>query len=431
MLGGGIAGTGFARRMLSLAASREAPVKITLISRPSCNYCGGLITNLSLDTLRRIYDFEVPEDVVVSQIDEVVLVNRSGSASVCLESPLASVFRTSRFGQLGFDDSFRTSILSDLPTSAGEMLSVVEPAVATAVELPGEGRQGKVTYSHQSGTETLEADLIVIATGLRSIRGKLVTCLSGATGYRPPPTMPACVTEIDSSACGTSRVGRRLLILSGIVRGAVVAVIPKHRDWLTVAALGKVLTVEDLEQMFAHPAVREHVELDDVEAGLVCKNVCASGVYTGPAANFYGDGWVVVGDLTGHGRLLKDGYFAALLGANLAAHTCFEHGWSRQAFARHYHGGLRGFGLENLMAMELFGLNSFMSRYKAYDRVMMSAFTREGRPHVYGGLAHSAFRALSTGELPYPKIVLLFAAGMASWALKHPGRALAAALRKE
>ena len=424
IIGGGIAGPAFARRILSSAVERGIRLSVTLLSRPNCNYCGGLITDLSLETMRGLYSFEPPPEVVLTRIDEAVLINPHGSASVVFESPLASVFRTSRFGELGFDDNFRQNILTGLPEEAGELLSVVEPASATSVEIPGNGRRGAVTFRRIGGSDRVEADLVVLATGLRSLDSKLISGFRELTGFRPPPLMPACVTEIDLSGTGTSHIGRRVLILNGIIEGCVAALIPKRPNWITIAALHKVLTIEDLRRIFEHPVVTQYVEVEEVESSLPCNKVCPSGVYTSPARNFYGDGWAVVGDLTGYGRVLKDGYFAALLGADLAAHTAISHGCSREAFARHYHAGLKAFEGDNRIGMRLFSLNNALTRLEAFNRAMIDAFSAEKAGHPYGGLTHAAFRALSTGELSYSGVLMLFAAGLLSWAIKHPIRAL-------
>jgi len=159
IIGGGIAGPAFARRVLSLVDDLGITVKITLISRPSCNFCGGLITNLARRTMRGLYDYEPAPEVVLSEVEEVVLVNPCGSVSVQFESPLASVFRTSRFGPVGLDDNFRRTILAGLSNKAGKMLSVVEPGVATSVELPSRNERGRVTFTHSGGTEQVEAGL--------------------------------------------------------------------------------------------------------------------------------------------------------------------------------------------------------------------------------------------------------------------------------
>ena len=429
IIGAGIAGPAFARRLLSSAVELGVRIKVTLISRPSCNYCGGLVTNLSLQTLRERYMYEPAPEVVLNEIDEVVLVNDGGSVGVSFDAPLVSVFRTSRFGPMGLDEDFRQSILDGLPERAREMLIVEQPAVATAVELPTKARRGVVTFVSAQETKTVQADLIVLASGFRSLQSKLLSSFREATGYRPPRLMSACVTEVDLSGSGGHALDRRILILNGIVKGAVIALIPKHENWITIPALNKVLTFEDIRSVFAHPIVREYVQVDDAESKLACGKICASDVFIGPARRFYGDGWVVLGDLSGYGRVLKDGYFAALLGAQLAADTVVHHGCSREDFARYYHARLKQFRRDNRMGVPLFALNILLARSGVFNRVIIEAMSGEKATGDYGGFAHAAFRALSTGELSYSCIGLLFTAGLISWALGLPFRALAALRR--
>lgn len=423
IIGGGMAGTAFAKRILTSAVELGIRINTTIISRPSCNYCGGLITNLALRTMRGLYGYEPAPEVVLSEIDEAILVNSHSSRSVRFESPLASVFRTSRFGQVGLDDNFRENVLAGLPKGAERMLSVIQPAVATSIELPQEGKRGSVTFLRSGGMEQAEADLIVLATGLRSLQSKFISSFRELTGYQPPAIMPACVTEVEVSTSETNEIGRRMLILNGVVPDTVVALIPKQLNWITIAALNKVLDAGDLRAIFAHPMVRNYVRIDSPEPHLPCNRVCTSGVFVGSARKFYGDGWVVVGDLTGYGRVLKDGYFAALLGADLAAHTAIEHGCSEEAFALHYHPGLRHFETDNRVGMGLFTLNNFLARSGAFNRAIIDVLEVESAHQPYGGLAHAAFRALSTGELSYRWITLLFIGGLTSWAVKDPVRA--------
>lgn len=110
VLGGGLAGPAFARRALTLAAELGIDVRIELLTRPSCNYCAGLITDLSLQSMADLYGLSVPPGTIKESVSEVVYINNSGSAGLQLRAPLTSVLRTSRFKQQGFDESWVDSI---------------------------------------------------------------------------------------------------------------------------------------------------------------------------------------------------------------------------------------------------------------------------------------------------------------------------------
>jgi len=420
VVGGGIAGPAFVRRLLTLAEEARFDVEVVLLSRPSCNYCGGLITNLSLQTMRGLYRFEPAKDVVLSTIDEVVFINRHGSERVAFDAPLMSVFRTSRFGQTGFDDDFRHRILEGMNKEARRRLTAIEPCSATEIHVPQDGRRGRVVYHDTQGRHEIEADLVIVATGLRSLNTRLMRDFCASTGFVPPPMMDASVTEIDLAGTGRTRIGNRMLVLNGIIDHCVAAMIPKMPNWITVCSLERALTSEDLARLCTHPAVKEYVELEDLPTSLPCGRICPSGVYIGPAKGFYGDGWAVVGDLTGYGRVLKDGYFAALLGAELVAHTIVDHGWTKKALAENYHRRLLEFRRDNRAGLTLFRLNSFLHRSDWFNLTLLEALRAEKSKHEYGGLVHTAFRALSTGELSYSLIAALLVAGLVVHVVKHP-----------
>ncbi|MDO8586115.1 MAG: hypothetical protein Q7T82_03660 [Armatimonadota bacterium] len=421
VVGAGIAGPAFARRLLTLSMDQGKALSVMLFNRPSCNYCGGLITDLSLKTMQALYRLEPSPASVLTRVGEVVFVNPRGSVPVSFESPLTSIFRTSRFGEIGFDDDFRKRILEGMPEGSSSRLRIVEPCqVLEAVPPKGEHERGRITYSVGGAMNYAEVDCVVMASGLRSIDSRMLRSFAERTGYTPPQLMDACVTELDVSGARKNRLGTRLVILDGIIEHCVIALIPKRPSWITVTSLEKTLSMEDMKAVFSHPAVTEWLDLPDVEERLRCRRICAAGVYTSTAKRFYGDGWVVIGDLTGYGRVLKDGYFAALLGAELAAETMINYGCSSEAFAQHYHGKLASFGPDNRVGIGLFRLNSRLTRRDIFNRALVRAMDYEREKNPYGGLLHAAFRALSTGDISYRTISMMFGLGLLTYGVKRP-----------
>ena len=414
VVGGGLSGPAFARRVLTLAAKLDIDVQIELLTRPSCNYCAGLITNISLHTMRNLYDLSVPPEVIKESIFEVVYMNRHGSVTVPLADPLTSVLRTSRFKQRGFDESWIESVFKGLHSH--ENFRVHTDARVTNIKRKESGGF-KITYDRTGSQLTLDAEVVVLATGLKSIQQPFMQRFIAEFGYKPPGLMDSCVTEINTACAEHYDLAGRVLVVDGVIKNCIAAFIPKGRDWLTVTGLGKVLADHDMEVLFNQPLVRRYIRLEHVIDHLRCRKICSATVVTHPGARFYGDGWVMIGDLTGYGRALKDGYFASLQSADLAAKTILLHGTSQAAFRENYLKPLRKLATDNRVGMWLFWLDQRIAKGRVGTRLLASAL-RETRKCKYGGLVTAAFRALFSGELSYKWISGLFMAGVTMDVLK-------------
>lgn len=414
VVGGGLSGPAFARRALTLAGELGTDIRIELLTRPSCNYCAGLITDVSLKSMQQLYGLTIPPDVVRETINEVVFINPQGSAPIPLWEPLTSVLRTSRFKQQGFDEFWIEHVFQDLRAHAS--FTVHQDAKVTNIK-PKETGGFKITYDRSACQLTLDADALVIATGLKSIQQPWMQRFVADYGYRPPGLMDACVTEINTTKATHYDLGGRVLVIDGVIRNCIVAFIPKGKGWLTVTGLGKVLADHDLEALFNHPLVRKYIQLEHVVENLRCKKICSASVITSPAKRFCGNGWVMIGDLTGYGRVLKDGYFAALESADLAAKTILLHGSSESAFRERYAKPLRRLAFDNRLGMWLFWLDQKISKGRLGTSLLANAL-RELRGGTRGGMITAAFRGLFSGELSYKQICTLFALGMLAHGMK-------------
>lgn len=408
VIGGGLAGPAFARRALRIAGELGMDVRVELLTRPSCNYCAGLITDVSLQSMRQLYGLTIPPDVVRETIDEVVFINSRGSVPISLKEPMTSVLRTSRFKQQGFDVSWVEHVFRDLHAHAS--FSVQQDARVTHIK-PRETDGFKITYDHSGSQLTMDADVLVIATGLKSIQQPWMQTFITDHGYRPPGLMDACVTEVNTTKATHYSLGGKVLVVDGIIRHCIVAFIPKGKGWLTITGLGKILADHDLEVLFNHPLVREYIQLEHVVENLRCRKICSASVITSPAKRFYGNGWVMIGDLTGCGRVLKDGYFAALESADLAARTILPHGSSEAAFREHYARPLRRLAFDNRLGMWMFSLDQRISKGRLGTSLLANALG-ETCGDRQGGMVISALRGLFSGELSYKQIGTLFTLGM-------------------
>ncbi|MHB0885811.1 MAG: geranylgeranyl reductase family protein [Bacillota bacterium] len=437
VIGGGIAGSAFARQIARLSAEAGHPVRVTLLNSTACNYCGGLLTRVSRNTLETLIDYPIPAEQFLGRIEEEIYVTPAGEMHLPIGFPLYSILRTDKFGYPGFDDTFREEIRAGEHT---ELVNIIEPAVVTKIERLGAAGEGgrstgkapssagprwRVTHHHYVQSRgfvahEIEGDVLVLATGLRSLRSKLLREFAAETGYTPPPLMDASVTEVDSTGAAVDQLEGRMLILDSVIPGLMAAIIPKRPGWLTMTSLGRVLTREDITAIFADPTVRRHIDLPDAADRLRCSAICPALIFTGPAAGFYGDDWLAIGDLTGHGRVLKDGYFSAILGAHLAAVALLEHGASRASLARHYHRPLLHFNADNRVGMFLYHADQRLMRTRWFPPLLVAAAAQEGPPAAYGGAVRAAVRGLSTGEMSYRWMLAFFAAGLARFVATRP-----------
>lgn len=424
IVGGGIAGSLFARQLLRFTASGPK-VRITMLNNTSCNYCGGLITNVAHRTLKLLFDYDIPQDLILGNMDECIFVNKFGSVCVKVNRPLLTMLRTDRFGYPGFDDYLRATLGIGIP-DAKQRLQVIEPVTVTQIIPPSCANKGAVSYHRYEPTVGYvpsridDVDFVALATGIRNLKSNVVRDFCSRTGFVPPGTMDASVTEIDSSTAEMDLLENRMVIVDNVVPNCVAAIIHKRPGWVTATSLHKVLTRKDIEEIFAAPKVRQYIKLSEPSQRLRCKTVCKATVYVSPARRFCGDGWVALGDLSGHGRVLKDGYFAAFLGAHLAAWTLVTQGATREAFARYYHRPLRQFNLDNKVGMAIFELDRRLSMTHWFPKAFMKAAAVETSKG--GGPIEAAIRALATGELSYKMITSLILWGVLSYCVSHPVR---------
>lgn len=425
VVGGGLAGPIFARQLLAFTRNRGPAVRVVLFDQTACNYCAGLMTALARRSLASLCQLEVPQEVILTEIDGCIYLSDAGSTEVAIDQPLVSMLRTDRFGEAGFDNALKYHLLSGLEEEKAR-LEIIEPVNVNEVRPPSADGPGWVGYRFQGERRRLEAEVIVMACGLRSLDRPMLRDFIAQTGLVPPPVMEASVTEVDATGALHNTLGKRALIADNIVPGAMIGIIPKRPTWITVSSLHRRLSRDDLNLLFGHPEVKRWIDIPHPANSLRCNTICPARIYVGPARNFYGDGWLTIGDLCGYGRALKDGYFACMLGASLAAECLAFWGSSQRALARHYHAPLAHHfpPADNRAALALFSLNERFSQGKRFPPILMEAARAEEQRHPYGSLLHIGLRALFTGEISYRRLGLIFAAGLAQHYLPRPGKLL-------
>lgn len=427
VVGGGLSGSIFARQFLRRTDRLGIEARVTIVNAVNCNYCGGLITGLAAQTLDRLCGLSLPAERILATVNRCYYANPFGMAEVALVAPLYSILRTGRFGEPGFDDSLKDRITDGLSPQSRGRLTVIEPAWALEAAPPvPDGSPAWVRYRScdEEGRPLIQevrGDFLVVATGLRSQGMKAMESFGARSGYRFPPTMESSVTEVDLSGARGNLLGDGMMIVDGILPGCVIALIPKRRTWLTLTSVGRFLTPADLESVFAHPTVRGVIDLPDIGASLRCGHICRTRVYLGSSPRFWGHGWLAVGDLTGCGRLFKDGVYSALYGADLAARTVVHRGRSETKLGRYYAAPLKRWATtDNRAGLGLFRLGLALGRQPWFGRLIHGMAASEALTGELGGPAHSAFRAMANGEINYRWIAGLLAWGMVRYLVAQP-----------
>lgn len=210
VIGGGISGPCFVRSFLRLAKKENISPKIFLFNKRTCNYCAGLMTEVSRETLKILYSLEVPKELILSNLESCVFINSYGDVEVPLDMPLVSMLRTEKFGIHGLDENLRERMLEGMEDMSSA-LTVIEPSLVYHVTLPdlSKNKKGRVSFEAKGTIEEIEADCIVIATGLQSLKTDLMKQITKELGYVPPRVMPTGITEVDLSKSRSQNIAKK------------------------------------------------------------------------------------------------------------------------------------------------------------------------------------------------------------------------------
>jgi flavin-dependent dehydrogenase len=341
IVGGGPAGSFFALHLKREAEKANLDLEVVLFeardfTKPGpggCNKCAGLLSAASLAKLSNT-GLELPKDIIQSELDSYILHIGGAELSVSSQSlsrKIISVYRGS--GPHPGTQPLPLSFDAWLLDKARRMGVDVRKG---RVQNITKGRLPTVVLSR----ETLEADLVVVATGVNSR-----SSLDQAWGYRPPAIELMAQKEVylsnDTLGCS---VHIFLSPPSGLIFGGV---IPKGR-YANISLLGKDLPHDSINQFLERD---EMVPLLTEKPPLLCGCYPKVGIST--ASGYYSDRMVVIGDAA-VARLYKDGIGAAFITSEAAALTAVHRGISREDFARAYRPVCQKIAVDNLYGHFLF-----------------------------------------------------------------------------
>ena len=343
IVGGGPAGSFAALHLLKFAREAQLSLDVLILeprdfSRPGpggCNKCAGILSS-SLPRDLQTLGLNLPAEIIQAELDTYILhldktefqIHRPDS-----EQRIMSVYRGSgpRLGDPPFPNTFDGWLLDQ----ARESGVIVQRARVRSIQ-PGP-RPLVITAQ-----ETLEADLVIVATGVNSRPP-----LDPAWSYHPPRTEVMAQDEI---FIPTELYDHCVHVYFDYPPGLIFgALIPKGR-YANISLLGRRLppgAVDDFLDGNGFPAL--------FPDGLHMLCGCTPRVAVTAAGGYFADRMVVVGDAAVT-RLYKNGIGMAFITARAAAQTAIQRGVSRLDFERGYAPVCRGVVTDNLYGRVLFFL---------------------------------------------------------------------------
>ncbi|NQU09869.1 hypothetical protein HQ590_03695 [bacterium] len=376
VIGGGPTGAFFAifaRKMakmidLDLEVTVFEPKQFAKCGPAGCNRCGGVISELLVQTLA-MEGITLPDAVVQRGINSYQLHTDRGTVSIAtpfLENTIATVYRGG--GPLGLVAKDKESFDDFLLRQAVAEGAVHDPARVDRVEWEDD----KPCLVLQ-GNRRYQADLVVGAYGVNTGTGSLFESLG--FGYEKPPTVTTAIAEIGLNREELARrFGQSIqLFLLPIPGIKFAAMIPKG-TYVTICILGDV-TGETVNTFLSHPVVQAVLPPGETQR-LSCR--CLPKMNVRAPREPVADRVVVCGD-AGSTRLFKDGLGAAYLMGKAAATTAIFHGVSREHFQEQYLPIYRSLVRDNQYGQFLFWVTDFYKRSGLLTRAMLTVVEREQR----------------------------------------------------
>jgi len=404
VVGGGPTGTFFSIFALKMARMMGKEITVTIFEPKDftregpagCNRCGGLISEILIQTLA-LEGIVLPGSVVQKGIDSFMLHTDHGSTLIQTpshERTIATVYRGGGpRGKTGEEKESFDQYLLDRAIHEG---ALHEPVKIDRIQY---ANKQPVLFSRN--TEIMHADLVVGAFGLNSTTAEVFEDME--FGYTRPKTTTGAVAEFffDHETIATHfghSIHSFLLPYKNIRLGAI---IPKG-NYVTACILGTDIRKKTVDDFFSLPTVRNIMPDRGIyDPGCFCLpklNVAA------PRTAF-DDRVVVCGD-AGSTRLYKDGLGAAYYMGKAAANTAILHGVHRQAFRDNFYTTYRNTVVDNFFGKYLFLVTDIYRRNKVLLKGMLSVIQNEqGRA---GGkkLMSSMIWDMFTGNKKFKEVVL-------------------------
>jgi flavin-dependent dehydrogenase len=375
VIGGGPSGSFFsifALRMAKMAGKRISliiyePKDFRKDGPAGCNRCGGIISELLVQTLA-VEGISLPDTVVQRGIDSYNLHTNHGSvyiSSTAHEKTIATVYRGG--GPKGITgkgkESFDNFLLALAIHEGAEHKSIKIDRIEYKNQKP-------VLFSKGHALDT--PDLVAGAIGVKSQTSKLFEDMG--FGYKRPETVTAAIMEIEMNSDSIAeRFGNSVhLFLLPIKDVKFAAMIPKG-TYVTVCMLGKNLNQSSMNEFIDNEVVRT-VLPKSLNYTVGCR--CLPKMNVKAAKVPFTDRVVLFGD-AGSSRLFKDGLGAAYIMGKAAAKTAVLYGVSKEHFRNEYYPVYQSLIIDNWFGEVLFTTTDVFKRYRPLTKSMLKVVQQE------------------------------------------------------
>lgn len=377
VVGGGPSGAFFSIFALKMAKMLGKELNVTIFEPKDfaktgpagCNRCGGIISELLLQTLA-VEGINLPDNVVRKGINSYRLHTKYGSAFIAtpsLDKTIATVYRGG--GPKGSTSTEKESFDHFLLHRAIEEGAVHQPAMIDRVEY----RKGKpVLFSRQQ--ELMEADLVAGAFGVNSATAKQFAGMN--VGYQEPAVVTAAIAELSMGSdvvadCFGNSIHLFLLPDAGI---KFAAMIPKGA-FVTLCILGNNVNAKTVDSFLDRPVVKQ-VLSKAMDYKIECR--CLPKMNVGAPKMPCKDRMVMCGD-AGSTRLFKDGLGAAYLMGKAAAKTAVFEGVSEGAFRKGYYPTYKSIIMDNYYGHMLYFVIGTYRKFGLLTNAMLKVVEKEQR----------------------------------------------------
>lgn len=375
VLGGGPTGSFFSIFALKMAKMIGKEINVTVFEPKDftkdgpggCNRCGGIISELLVQTLA-VEGINLPDSVVRKGINSYRLHTTYGSVFIstpAFEKTIATVYRgggpKGRAGEV--KESFDKFLLSQ---------AILEGAIHKQMRVDSIELRNRKPVLFSKKSEVMEADLVVGAFGVNSTAGRMFEELG--FGYKEPPTVIAAIAEIH---IGKEKIAEHfgnsihlfLLPDKGI---KFAAMIPKG-DYVTLCILGKKMSPDIVKEFINRPVVQELLSKVGFYE-IACS--CLPKMNIGAPKKPFVDRIVMCGD-AGSTRLFKDGLGAAYLMGKAVAKTAVFDGVSEQHFRKSYYPVYKSIINDNLFGTALYTVIDLYRMIKPLTKAMLRTVEME------------------------------------------------------
>lgn len=374
VVGGGPTGTFFSIFALKMARMMGKELDIVIYEPKDfakdgpvgCNRCGGIISELLVQTLA-VEGINLPDSVVRKGIHSYNLHTDHGDVFIAtpdLERTIATVYRGG--GPKGMISEGKESFDGFLLKQAIEEGAVHQPLRVDRISF----KQGKAVLSSKD-QELMDFDLVVGAFGVNSTTAKIFE--DAGFGYKEPPTVTTAIAELRMGEDVVSEYfGNSVHLFLLPDRGMKFAAMIPKGSYVTLCILGKEMNANTVNDFLKKPVVQR--VLTNAPYNVECR--CLPKMNVGAPRKPFTDRLVMCGD-AGSTRLFKDGLGAAYLMGKAAAKTAVIHGVSARHFQEDYYPVYKSIMVDNLFGRFLFGVTDIYRKNRLLTTGMLEVVRAE------------------------------------------------------